>query len=124
MLARLLSLPEPATSGVWQALPEPFLNWTAGWWKRCDGGERRIDGWRLKGYPTETVWIFDARTDVPGIIILVSSGTGGCGAFLVERLPAEAEPTRREGRDYEPAEKLLERVREARHTPQANDRKE
>jgi hypothetical protein len=78
-------------------LPEPFLNWTAGWWKRCDGGERRIDGWRFKGYPTETVWIFDARTNVPGIAILVSAGTGGCGAFLVERLPAEAEPTRREG---------------------------
>jgi len=35
-------------------------------------------------------------------------------AFRGELVPTEAELARREGRDYEPAEKLLERIRSVR----------
>jgi type I restriction enzyme S subunit len=45
-------------------------------------------------------------------------------AFRGELVPTEAELARREGREYEAAEKLLERIQEARHTGDVAERKE
>lgn len=44
--------------------------------------------------------------------------------FRGELVPTEAELARREGREYEAAEKLLERIQEARHTGDVAERKE
>ena len=44
-------------------------------------------------------------------------------AFRGELVPTEAEIARREGRDYAPAEMLLERIREVRHTAPVAERK-